>query len=105
MTKRPGRILLDYRVKSERSPIKIDNKGISKMFNKSNFNTRSQDLERAYHDAGQFYIASPKTWINRENLFENAKPILIPNWRVQDIDDEDDWKRAELLHKMISKIE
>lgn len=85
--------------------IKINNKGISSMFYPNNFNIRSQDLERAYHDAGQFYIAAPKTWINRENLFENAKPIVIPNWRVQDIDEEDDWKRAELLHKMISQIE
>ena len=30
-------------------------------------------------------------------------PILIPNWRVQDIDEEDDWERAEILHEILEK--
>ena len=41
--------------------------------------------------------------INKENLFEDALPILIPNWRVQDIDEEDDWARAEMLHEILEK--
>tara|TARA_B100001287_G_C22470887_1_gene429640 strand:- start:23 stop:721 length:699 start_codon:yes stop_codon:yes gene_type:complete len=84
--------------------IKINDQGRSSMFHPEEFNTRSQDLEKSYHDAGQFYIAKPNTWIENKNLFENAIPIVIPNWRVQDIDDPDDWKRAELLHEIISRI-
>ena len=83
--------------------IKINEDGISSMFYPENFNVRSQDLENAYHDAGQFYIAKPCVWINKENLFEDALPILIPNWRVQDIDEEDDWARAEMLHEILQK--
>ena len=83
--------------------IKINNLGISSMFYPENFNVRSQDLEKAYHDAGQFYIANPSVWINKENLFEDALPILIPNWRVQDIDEEDDWERAQMLHEILEK--
>ena len=73
------------------------------MFNPEKFNFRSQDLENAYHDAGQFYIAKPEIWINQLNLFEGSMPILIPNWRVQDIDEEDDWERAEILHEILEK--
>ena len=81
--------------------IRLNSKGIASMFYPKHFNTRSQDLEKAYHDAGQFYIAKPKIWLEKSNLFENSTPILIPNWRVQDIDDEDDWLRAEIMHKIL----
>ena len=83
--------------------IKINKYGISSMFYPEKFNFRSQDLENAYHDAGQFYIAKPEIWINQLNLFEGSIPILIPNWRVQDIDEEDDWERAEILHQILEK--
>ena len=82
---------------------KLDKNGISSMFYPDNFNVRSQDLEKAYHDAGQFYIAKPNIWINQDNLFEDAAPIIIPNWRVQDIDELDDWERAQLLHEILEK--
>ena len=82
---------------------KLNKNGISSMFYPEHFNTRSQDLENAYHDAGQFYIAHPSIWINQENLFEDSLPLLIPNWRVQDIDEEDDWERAEMLHQILEK--
>ena len=81
--------------------IRLNSKGISSMFYPKHFNTRSQDLEKAYHDAGQFYIAKPKIWLEKSNLFENSTPILIPNWRVQDIDEEDDWFRAEIMHQIL----
>ncbi len=81
--------------------LKVDSSGTSSMFYPENFNIRSQDLEKAYHDAGQFYIAKPRIWIERDNLFEDGMPIILPNWRVQDIDEENDWERAQLLHEII----
>ena len=81
--------------------IKINHEGKSNMFFPENFNIRSQDLEKAFHDAGQFYIARPITWQTKKNLFEDSFPIVIPNWRVQDIDVEEDWERAELLHELL----
>ena len=67
------------------------------------FEKRSQDLKDVYHDAGQFYWASPKNWCNISNIFENSRPLIIPRWRVQDIDTEEDWERAEILKSILEK--
>lgn len=61
--------------------------------------TRSQDLPRALHDAGQFYWGQVSSWIDRARIFDRQSfPVFIPRWRVQDIDDQDDWARAELIY-------
>ena len=68
------------------------------MFFPEQFTTRSQDLPRALHDAAQFYWGRPQAWLSRERLFERwSVPVILPKWRVQDIDDPDDWTRAELM--------
>jgi N-acylneuraminate cytidylyltransferase len=62
------------------------------------FNSRSQDLPSAYHDAAQFYWGRPRSWLNGLKMFApHSLAVPVPRWRVQDIDDLDDWKRAELL--------
>lgn len=66
--------------------------------------TRSQDLPQAYHDAAQFYWGKPNAWTQNLKFFEShSSPILIPQWRVLDIDTPEDWKRAEMLFEMIHK--
>jgi N-acylneuraminate cytidylyltransferase len=68
------------------------------MFNPAQFNTRSQDLEEAYHDAGQFYWGRAQAWLAATPLFSEASaPIVLPRYRVQDIDNQEDWIRAELM--------
>lgn len=70
------------------------------MFDPSHFNTRSQDLEEAFHDAGQFYWGRAKTWLDENRIFGSGSvPVVLPRHRVQDIDVEDDWVRAEWLFK------
>jgi N-acylneuraminate cytidylyltransferase len=65
--------------------------------------TRSQDLEPAFHDAGQFYWGTADAFLNDEVIFSRASvPILLPRWLVQDIDTEEDWRRAELLHQVLT---
>ncbi len=83
--------------------IRIDRKGCASMFQPEHFNTRSQDLEEAFHDAGQFYWARPAAWAASSNLFDDGRPLLLPRWRVQDIDTEEDWQRAELLHRLLEE--
>lgn len=61
--------------------------------------TRSQDLRQAYYDVGQFYWGTPKSWSGNEII--NGVPYIIPKWRIVDIDDCDDWKRAELYFDLI----
>lgn len=74
------------------------------MFFPEYFEKRSQDLPVALHDAAQFYWGKPEVWINKMQLFEHHSfPVKIPHWRVQDIDTENDWKRAEFLFKTINQ--
>lgn len=83
---------------------RIDAAGRAVMFHPEHVNTRSQDLEEAYHDAGQFYWGSPSAWFRTRNLFHDGSPLLIPRWRVQDIDTEEDWVRAELQHQVLCQL-
>ena len=72
------------------------------MLDPSKFNKRSQDLQMTYYDAGQFYWGSYQAWQSKGNIFEGSFPLLLPRWRVQDIDTEDDWLYAENLHKLFT---
>jgi N-acylneuraminate cytidylyltransferase len=59
--------------------------------------TRSQDLEPAYYDAGQFYWGKKEAWLNNPKIHSSAAGYAIPSWRVVDIDTPADWDRAERL--------
>lgn len=59
---------------------------------------RTQDLESAYHDAGQFYWGKPDAWLTNNKIHRSGVGFPIPNWRVVDIDTPDDWTRAEVLY-------
>lgn len=82
--------------------IRITSKGRVEMFHPEHFDTRSQDLEEAWHDAGQFYWGRAKAWIEGKVLFTpEAVPVRLPRHRVQDIDTAEDWLRAEWMFKAI----
>ena len=67
---------------------------------------RSQDLEAAYHDAGQFFWGRTQAILQGLPLFSPLSiPIVIPAYRVQDIDTPEDWERAELLHQALQLAE
>lgn len=66
--------------------------------------TRSQDLEEAYHDAGQFYWGRCQAFLaDLDTISANSRPHLLPRYRVHDIDIEEDWERAELLFFALEK--
>jgi N-acylneuraminate cytidylyltransferase len=72
------------------------------MFYPQHLNTRSQDLEEAYHDAGQFYWGRAAAWLERKPIYSPAAvPMIFPRFRVQDIDTLEDWRRAELLFEAL----
>ena len=80
--------------------IRITGQGRVEMFNPEHFNTRSQDLEEAWHDAGQFYWGRADAWLNDKVIFSQAAaPVSLPRHRVQDIDTPEDWLRAEWMFK------
>jgi pseudaminic acid cytidylyltransferase len=61
--------------------------------------TRTQDLEKAYHDAGQFYWGRAEAWLENPRIHSGGIGYVIPNWRVVDIDTPEDWLRAEVMYK------
>ena len=69
-----------------------------KMYFPENINKRSQDLEKSFHDAGQFYWGKRVAWLKEERILDqNTVPIYIPRYKVQDIDNEEDWIQAERI--------
>lgn len=63
---------------------------------------RSQDLEEAYHDAGQFFWGRADALLSGASIFTpRSIPIVIPSCRAQDIDTPEDWERAEFLHQAL----
>jgi pseudaminic acid cytidylyltransferase len=66
--------------------------------------TRSQDLEPAYHDVGQFYWGRSDAWLTNNRIHGSGVGLPIPNWRVVDIDTPADWERAELLYKAFNEM-
>jgi len=78
--------------------------GRLEMFYPEHLNTRSQDLPEAFHDAGQFYWGRAEAFQRGAPLFgPTAIPLILPRWRVQDIDTPDDWARAELMYEALVK--
>jgi len=74
--------------------------GRCEMFNKENYYKRSQDLEKAYHDVGQFYWR--KTGCKSKDVFfgRDSIPIIVPKYLAIDIDTIEDFKRAEMMYKI-----
>jgi len=65
--------------------------------------TRTQDLEKTFHDAGQFYWGAAEAWLAHKRMHTSGLGMPIPNWRVVDIDSEEDWQRAELIFAALAK--
>lgn len=78
--------------------------GHLEMFNPGHFNTRSQDLIEAFHDAGQFYWGRSEAWCEERIIFgARSAPLILPRYRVQDIDSQEDWVRAEWMFRAMQQ--
>ena len=66
--------------------------------------TRSQDLEHAYHDAGQFYWGTARAFLEDMPLFApHSIGVILPRHLVQDIDTLADWNQAELMYAAVNR--
>jgi pseudaminic acid cytidylyltransferase len=82
--------------------ISLNENGSVQMFQPEHLNTRSQDLQEAYHDAGQFYWGKIAAFKTGKPFFSlSSKAILIPRKRVQDVDTLEDWEFAEALYAVM----
>lgn len=80
---------------------RLHGEGGVEMFFPEQYDQRSQDLPIAMHDAAQFYWGRSDSWTGCKRLFDrHSAAVVIPRWRVQDIDTEDDWRRAELIYEL-----
>ena len=62
--------------------------------------SRSQDLEAEYHDIGQFYLFRTEAFErNKKLMIGNILPFVVDEMEVQDIDNESDWKIAEIKYQ------
>jgi N-acylneuraminate cytidylyltransferase len=82
----------------------LSNGGVE-MLQPEHMETRSQDLEPLYHDAGQFYWGRPEAVKRGRELFgRHSKPVLIPRYHVQDIDTLEDWEVAEQIFAACERL-
>lgn len=64
--------------------------------------SRSQDLEKFYHDAGQFYFYDAKKFVDLQGkIYSEICPVVVSELEVQDIDDFTDWKIAEMKYQLM----
>lgn len=82
--------------------IRINREGEVGAFWPEHVNSRSQDLEEAYHDAGQFYWGRPEAFLNNKITYSNISiPVILPRYMVQDIDSLEDWEMAEYMYQSL----
>jgi N-acylneuraminate cytidylyltransferase len=85
--------------------LKRDETGLTKMKIPSHVNTRTQDLEDFYYDAGQFYWAKKTIWLEKSNILDARNfGIILDPYSSVDIDDETDWNLAELIYSQNLRI-
>jgi len=85
--------------------IRVTEKQRVEMFQPEYFDTRSQDLEEAWHDAGQFYWGRAVAWLGNKPIFSgDAAPVFLPRHRVNDIDMPEDWEQAERMFKLLNGL-
>ncbi len=82
---------------------KIDEHERCEMFTPEYYMTRSQDLEEAYQDAGQFYWTKLNESSSETMFGKDSVPIVLPRHLVQDIDTVEDWKRAEIMYRVLEE--
>jgi len=82
---------------------KITEKGRCEMFFPEHYTSRSQDLEVAYQDAGQFYWQKLFKTSNVPMFGKDSIPIILPRHLVQDIDTLEDWERTEKLYEILNR--
>jgi len=76
--------------------------GILRPMYPDNLLARSQDLEKSFHDIGQFYWGTARTWMTSVPVAQaRCKPFVVEPWRAVDIDTPADWERAEQVFRML----
>ncbi|WP_282787934.1 pseudaminic acid cytidylyltransferase [Flavobacterium croceum] len=82
--------------------LKLNENGRMEVFFNECSNTRTQDLEKTFHDAGMFYFFNVNKFLSTRSLrTDNTFAVKIDPFMTQDIDNEVDWKLAEMKYKLM----
>ena len=83
--------------------LRQSSEGVMSSMYPENVLKRSQDLEKAYYDVGQFYLGTKNAWLSGQSAHQGGIGLVIPHWRVVDVDTPDDWVRAELIYETLCR--
>ena len=93
---------IQYSYPIQRS-IRLMSDGRVEMLWPENYTKRSQDLEPVYHDVGQFYWFNTEVMLIKKKLFtDNSGVLVVSEMLSQDIDNEEDWRLAEMKYKLMN---
>jgi N-acylneuraminate cytidylyltransferase len=96
--------IVQYSYPIQRS-LRFGDKGFVEMKFPEHQKSRTQDLEKVYHDAGQFYFVKTDSLITEKTVWcKRTKPLVLSELEVQDLDTETDWLLAEMKFKLIKKV-
>lgn len=71
---------------------------------KENRFVRTQDLTPIYHDCGQFYWYDVPFFLEHNDcMTDYSAPVILDELYVQDIDNETDWKIAEMKYELLKR--
>ena len=92
--------IVSYSFPPQRAVKLVD--GHAEFLKPENMFVRSQDLEKIYHDCGQFYFLNVASFEKeRKLILDKNSPLIVDELEMQDIDNIEDWKLAELKYKLL----
>ena len=95
--------MVEYSYPIQRS-LRINETGLVEMRYPEHLKSRTQDLEKVYHDAGQFYFVKTKTLIDEKTVWcKKTAPLILSELEVQDLDTLTDWQLAEMKYELLHK--
>ena len=95
--------MVEYSYPIQRS-LRINEVGFVEMKYPEHIKSRTQDLEKIYHDAGQFYFVKTETLIEEKTVWcKHTAPLVLSELEVQDLDTLTDWQLAEMKYELLHK--
>ena len=82
-----------------------NNKIVLSSYNLKKINKNSNNMRKLYYENGQFCFANTKIWLKNNSIYNQAVGYEVPAWRSTDIDEINDWKKAEIIFNLLKKNE
>ena len=93
--------IVEYSYPIQRGLI-INNTGFVEMMYPEHLYSRTQDLEKVYHDAGQFYFMKTVVMEKEKTVWcKRSEPLVLSELEVQDLDTLTDWNLAEIKYRIL----